>query len=111
MILVLSSNRLSAPWLTRLNWDELLALLICLSFDIIEYPLPMLMAPFSGDIFDLIGIAICVYLFGVTGFAALIELIPGVDILPTFTMTWILWYSLKRRKAQIEIDEKLEQWK
>ena len=111
MILTLSSNRLSAPWLTRLNWDELTALLICLSFDIIEYPLPRLMAPFSGDILDLIGVAFTVYLFGVTGFVALIELIPGVDILPTFTVTWLLWYSLKRRSAQIETDDKLEKWK
>jgi len=107
----MSSNKFSAPWLIRLNWDELIALLICLSLDIIEYPLPILMAPFSGDILDLIGVAISVYLFGITGFIAIVELIPGIDILPTFTVTWLLWYSLKRRKAQIILDEKLEEWK
>ena len=71
----------------------------------------MLMAPFSGDVLDLIGVAVIVYLFGVTGFVALFELIPGVDIIPTFTVTWLLWYSFKRRKAQIKMDEKLEEWK
>ena len=107
----MTSKTLSAPWLTRLNWDELTALLICLSFDIIEYPLPMLMAPFSGDVLDLLGTVISVYLFGFPGFLSLFELVPGLDILPIFTLTWILWYSLERRKAQLKIDQKLEEWK
>ena len=60
----------------------------------------------TGDFFDHLA-----NLFGMTGFVALFELIPGVDIIPTFTVTWLLWYSFKRRKAQIKIDEKLEEWK
>ena len=107
----MTSKTLSAPWLTRLNWDELTALLICLSLDIIEYPMPILMAPYSGDVLDLLGTVICVYLFGIPGFLSLFELIPGLDILPVFTLTWVLWYSLERRKAQFEIEQKLDEWK
>ena len=104
-------KNLSAPWLTRLNWDEITALIICLTLDIIEYPLPQLMAPYSGDVLDLLGTVISVYLFGIPGFLSLFELVPGLDILPIFTLTWVLWYSLKRRKAQKEIEQKLDEWK
>jgi len=39
------------------------------------------------------------------------ELLPGIDIIPTFTMTWIAWYILKRRKNFREIEKELERWK
>ena len=95
----------------RMNWDELTSLIICLTLDIIEYPLPALMAPYSGDVLDLLGTVISVYLLGIPGFLSLLELIPGLDILPIFTLTWILWYTLKRRKVQQKLDQKLEEWK
>ena len=41
---------LSAPWLIRLNWDELVTILVCLSLDIVEYILPVLMVPLAGDV-------------------------------------------------------------
>jgi hypothetical protein len=39
------------------------------------------------------------------------ELLPGIDIIPTFTMTWIAWYILKRRKDYSKIEKELERWK
>ena len=107
----MSEGTLSAPWLTRLNWDEFLTLIVCLSLDVIEYIVPILMMPISGDVVDLAGVFFCVYFFSWTGFLSLIEMTPGLDFMPTFTLTWLIWYLFKRRKANIEIEEELEKWK
>lgn len=102
---------LSAPWLIRLNWDELMTLIICVSLDLVEYLVPMLMAPFAGDILDFAGVVFCVIYFGWLGFLAILELIPGLDTLPSFTITWLFWYILKRRNARLRLEEELEQWR
>ena len=102
---------LSAPWLTRLNWDELVTLLVCIGLDVMEYALPILMAPLMGDIPDLAGIAFCVFFFGWVGFVSLVELVPGLDVLPNFTITWLIWYLMKREKDQIRVMEELERWR
>ena len=107
-----SSNKtLSAPWLVRLNWDELGSLLVCLMFDLIEYCFPMLMMPVGGDVIDVAGIIFCAYFFSWIGLISLFELLPGIDIIPTFTLTWIAWYILKRRKDYSKIEKELERWK
>jgi len=107
----LTVKNLSAPWLTRLNWDELVTLLVCICLDIVEYALPVLMAPVMGDVFDIAGIAFCVYFFRWIGFISLAELIPGLDFLPNFTFTWLIWYLMKRKKDQLRILEELERWR
>ena len=106
-----STKTLSAPWLTRLNWDELASLAVCIALDILEYTYPMLMAPISGDILDIGGILFCSFFFGWAGLVSLFELVPGLDLLPTFTMTWVVWYILRRRKEYGKIEEELERWK
>jgi len=106
-----SAKTLSAPWLVRLNWDELGALLVCLTFDLVEYGFPMLMMPIGGDFFDVAGILFCAYFLGWIGLISIFELLPGIDIIPTFTLTWIAWYILKRRKDDREIEKELERWK
>ena len=102
---------LSAPWLIRLNWDELVTILVCLSLDIVEYILPVLMVPLAGDVIDLTGVVFCVFSFGWLGLISLFEVIPGFDVLPIFTVTWLVWYILKRRNSRIRIESELERWR
>jgi len=107
----LSVKTLSAPWLIRLNWDELTTLLVCVSLDLLEYTLPMLMLPLAGDIVDFIGLLFCVFYFSWVGFLSLFELLPGLDVLPCFTATWLVWYLRRRQNAQLKIEEELEKWR
>jgi len=107
----LSVNTLSAPWLIRLNWDELATLIVCVSLDVVEYIAPVLMMPVAGDFVDFAGIIFCVYFFSWVGFISLLELIPGMDFMPIFTLTWLVWYIYKRRDARIRIEQELDRWK
>lgn len=81
---------------------EFTNLVICLSLDITEYFLPFLLAPLVGDIFDFIGIITSVYLFKWVGLFATLELIPGADVLPINTITWAIWFILKRQREEME---------
>jgi hypothetical protein len=36
------------------------------------------------------------------GLVSIIELFPGMDILPIFIITWILWYITKKRIIPIK---------
>ena len=106
-----STKTLSAPWIVRLNWDELVSLLFCVVFDLVEYGFPVLMMPMRGDIIDVAGILFCAYFFSWIGLVSLFELLPGIDIIPTFTLTWLAWYILKRRKDYRDIEKELERWR
>ncbi len=106
-----SKNTMSAPWLLRVSWEELITLTVCLGIDVIEYMLPMLMAPALGDVLDFAGVVFCVAYFGWLGAFSLLELIPGLDVIPIFTLTWLMWYTLKRRKERVRLDAQLERWK
>ena len=84
--------------LSFLSYAEFESLLICLSLDIIEYIIPILMLPLIGDVFDFVGIAVCLYLFRVLGLVSLLELVPGLDILPINSVTWFIWLILRRQR-------------
>jgi len=88
--------------LAILSYSEFVNLIICLSIDIVEYIFPVLMLPLIGDLFDLVGIATCLVLFRVVGLIALLELVPGLDILPMNTITWFVWLVLKRQREALE---------
>jgi len=88
--------------LAILSYSEFVNLVICLSIDIVEYIFPVLMLPLIGDLFDLVGIATCLVLFRVVGLIALLELVPGLDILPMNTITWFVWLVLKRQREALE---------
>jgi len=76
--------------------------------------------PFFGELSDLIWAPIAGYLMtqlyaGQTGKTAGIlttieELIPGLDIIPTFTLTWVYTYMIKKETTKkkephvIEVD-------
>jgi hypothetical protein len=106
-----SAKPLEVPWLIRLFWDEMVTLLVCVSLDVIEYIFPLLMIPVAGDLIDIIGLAFCTYFFNWIGLISVLELIPGLDALPIFTATWLIWYVLKRRKARMTQGDELESWR
>ncbi|MCJ7631997.1 hypothetical protein MUP77_06340 [Candidatus Bathyarchaeota archaeon] len=88
--------------LSILSYSEFVDLAMCLSIDIVEYVIPVLMLPLIGDLFDLVGIASCLVLFRAVGLTSLLELVPGLDILPMNTITWFVWLFLKRQREALE---------
>jgi hypothetical protein len=78
---------------------ELLFLIACTALDISEYIVTILLLPSVGDILDIVGIIACLAMFRWVGIISLLELIPGADILPIFIITWLIWYSLKKRRS------------
>ena len=78
---------------------ELLFLIVCIALDISEYIVTILLLPSIGDILDIVGIIACLAMFRWVGIISLFELIPGADIFPTFIITWLIWYSIKKRKS------------
>ncbi len=88
--------------LSILSYSEFVGLVMCLSIDIVEYVIPVLMLPLIGDLFDLVGIASCLVIFRAVGLISLLELVPGLDILPMNTITWFVWLFLKRQREALE---------
>ena len=68
--------------------------------DIIEYVAAVLTMPGVGDVFDVVGILVCVVMFRWVGLVSLVELAPRADVLPTFIITWLIWYWLKKQKKE-----------
>lgn len=89
--------------------DEALSLVMCIALDIIEYIVAILVLPLVGDVFDAIGIVACLLMFRWIGIISFLELIPGADIAPIFIITWLMWYSLKKKsekEKQVSIQKK-----
>lgn len=107
----MSTKSVSVPWFLSMFWDEIFTLIVCVFLDVIEYVFPLLMIPVAGDIIDLVGVTFCIYFFSWTGAIAFLEIIPGLDSLPLFTATWLIWYVMKRRRAQQKQREELENWR
>lgn len=73
-----------------MRWKYLLALLIAVANDGIDY-LGVGSLPVAGDVLDLASSALLFPLIGgYEPFLTLAELIPGVDLLPTYTVL-VLW--------------------
>jgi hypothetical protein len=83
-----------------LSYGELTKLVICASLDGVEYLIPFLLTPLVGDLFDVVGLATCLYMFRWIGLVAILELVPGFDLLPLNVLTWVIW-MLSRRRGDI----------
>ena len=81
---------------------EILFLILCIILDVSEYIVAILLLPVFGDILDIAGIFGRILMFKWAGMISLFELIPGVDILPVFIITWTIWYLTKKRKITIK---------
>ncbi len=99
------------PLILGLYLDELALLAVCLLLDFIEYLIPPLLAPMVGDILDFVGLVFAVLAFSWLGFITLLELIPGFDVLPSFTITWFTWYLMRERRLEAELERELERWR
>ncbi|MCJ7631239.1 hypothetical protein MUP77_02385 [Candidatus Bathyarchaeota archaeon] len=88
--------------LSLLSPHELTCLIISLSVDIIEYIIPILMIGIIGTFYGLIGLATSLYLYKGVGAISALDIIPGLDILPMNTITWVVWIVLKRQKEAAE---------
>ena len=83
--------------LSIMTYGEFMKLITCIFLDTVEYVIPFLLQPIIGDLFDVIGVATCIYLFRWVGLFAALELVPGLDFLPLNVVTWIIWFMLKHR--------------
>jgi hypothetical protein len=107
----LETRTLSAPWLVKVTWEELLTLTLCLALDVLEFLIPVFLTPIYGDIMDFAGFLFCLLFFGYIGFLSLLELIPSLDILPFFTVTWLIWYIQRRRIMKNRMLTELDKWR
>lgn len=88
--------------------DKMSKLMLCLLFDgigMLSYVVPVfgetidiIWAPISGILLVLMFKGTVGKLAGVFGFIE--ELIPFVDIIPTFTITWFYTYIINKGKGQ-----------
>jgi len=98
-------------WENGLTWNELSTLAVCLALDLMDYLVPFMMTPIYGDILDLAGMAFAYMYFNSIGAIMVLELIPGFDILPMSTITWITWYINTSKANKKRNHEQLERWR
>lgn len=106
----MESETISAPWILKISWEELMTLLVCLCLDLLEFVAPILLTPVLGDMLDLAGFLFCAVYFNVVGAISLLELVPGLDVVPIFSLTWLTWYLLRRRRMRKRVEEQLGEW-
>ncbi len=98
-------------WFPQLNWEELFTLAICLTLDILDYLIPLMSTPILGDILDIAGIIFVFMFFNYIGALSILELIPGSDVIPVYTVTWITWYLIVSRKRKKQLAQELDDWR
>lgn len=74
-----------------------IALLLALFNDFLDF-MGIGCTPIVGDLIDITTGALLMIAYGVPGAIALLELIPGIDILPIMIITGIvcIWYKYRR---------------
>ena len=80
-----------------ISYGEFTKLITCLCIDIVEYIIPLLLAPFVGLLYGLIGLSVALYMFGWIGLISAIDVVPGLVVLPTLTINWAIWFAIKHR--------------
>lgn len=91
------------PKYVVLTENELISLIVCVTLDISEYLVALLLLPVVGDLLDFVGIFACLVMFRWVGVVSLFELVPGADIFPIFIITWLLWYFFKKRRYDVRL--------
>ena len=99
------------PRYVSLSLDEAVRLMICVLFDVAEYAVPILLIPVVGDVLDIVGIGLGMFMFGWIGLVSILEFIPMADIFPTFIFIWIIWYYMKKEKEKEQQKRFKEKWK
>jgi hypothetical protein len=93
-----------------MSWEEFATFTVCFTLDLIEVLAPIFLTPLLGDIIDFFGFLFSVIYFNYLGALTLLELIPGLDVMPFFTITWLVWYFQRRRRLRRKMDQELQQW-
>ncbi len=107
----MEQETVNAIWGNRFTWEELSTLAICLALDLLDYLVPFMMTPIYGDLLDLIGLIFAFMYFNWLGAILILELVPGLDILPLFTITWVTWYINTSKVKKKRTMEALERWR
>ena len=82
--------------LNYMSLGEFTKLVVCLSLDMVEYIVPILLVDSPVNyIFHIFSLICALYLFGWTGLISALDLVPGLDILPMNTITWMVWFTRK----------------
>lgn len=102
---------IETPWSSHFTWEELSTLAICLALDLLDYLVPFLVTPIYGDILDFAGIVFCVLYFNWIGALTFLEIIPGLDIIPIYSISWFTWYLNTSRARKKKLQEQLELWR
>ena len=63
-----------------------------------------------GDLVDFIGILFAAVYFRWFAAISLLELLPGFDTVPFFTLTWVSWYTYRRRRMRKTLENEPEKW-
>lgn len=108
---LMEAYALNTPWSKHFTWEDLSTLAVCLALDLLDYMVPFLATPLYGDFLDFTGIAFCVLFFNWIGAITIIEIVPGLDIVPFYSITWLIWYLNTSRERRIRLEQELEQWK
>jgi hypothetical protein len=101
---------IETPW-SSITWEDMATLAICLALDLLDYIVPFMATPVYGDILDFTGIVFCMLFFNWVGVVTFLEIIPGTDIIPIFSITWLSWYINISRVRRKKLEQELEQWK
>jgi hypothetical protein len=107
----MESKTIQTPWSKLFTWEDISTLAICLALDLLDLLVPFMTTPIYGDILDFSGIGFCVLFFNWIGAITIVELIPGLDIVPFYTIAWLTWYINHRRVRRKQLYEELESWK
>ncbi len=107
----METKTIETPWSAIFTWEDLSTLAVCLALDLLDYLVPFLSAPIYGDILDFAGVAFCILFFNWVGGIAILELIPGLDILPVYSISWLTWYINTSRVRRKKMEQELDQWK
>ncbi len=107
----METRTIETPWSSIFTWEDLTTLAVCLALDLLDYLIPFMGAPLYGDILDFAGIAFCIMYFNLIGAITILELIPGLDIIPFYSITWLTWYLNTSRTRRKKLSQELESWK
>lgn len=107
----METRTIQTPWNNLFTWEDLSTLTVCLALDLLDMLVPFMSTPIYGDILDFSGIAFCVLFFNWIGAITILEIIPGLDIVPFYSITWLTWYLNTSREKRKKMKHELERWK
>jgi len=107
----METRTIQAPWSELFTWEDISTLAVCLALDLLDLLVPFMTTPIYGDILDFSGIGFCILFFNWIGAITILELVPGLDLVPFYSITWLTWYLNTSRAKRRKLHYELEQWK